>query len=190
MGPSIIRFDLRAVLPVTALGVVVLVIILVELCGRGNMETLVRSTPVQLGTPGPTFTPGPSPTPGLTVATATQEVPAGGEQRDVTRVRDLAAIAEALQQYREENGSYPTTEGNIQTLCAFVDLDAGCALEEVLSPLPQDPLGDPVRFGYFYSSTGTAFSLYAKRESDQFPECQELPSHIAELGSLLCTQGS
>ncbi len=198
MADTPVRLDLRAVLAIAALAVVVLVIIFVELCGREDVEDLfARSTPVSLPTAtiGPTFTPGPSPTigpsptPGPAQATAAQEAAAGAEGRDTTRVTDLAAIQEALEQYREEHGNYPDTSGNIQTLCAFVDFDAGCALDEVISPVPQDPLGDPVTNGYFYSSAGTEYILYAARESELFSECSEHPDHLGQLDSLLCVEG-
>jgi hypothetical protein len=199
-GPSV-RLDLRAALPIAALGVVVLVIIFVELCGREDVSPVGESTPfVELATatpitpgptatPGPTFTPGPSPTAAPVTATATREAPIGGGERDIARVQDLADLQEALEQYREEHGSYPDSGGNIQTLCAFTEFDAGCELEEVLSPLPQDPLGDQVNNGYWYTSIGSRFAVFAQRESEQFEECSEHPDFLRDFDSLLCVQG-
>jgi hypothetical protein len=194
MANRSVRLDLRAVLPVVALGVVVLVIIFVELCGREDIEPLAQSTPVALAsatpfTPGPTFTPGPSPTIEPAQATATREALVGGAERDVTRVQDLATIKEALEEYRDENGSFPDTQGNIQTLCAFTGADKGCDLEEVLSPLPEDPLGDPAANGYWYASTATRYTLYAQRESEQFDACHEHPAHLKSVDSILCAEG-
>ena len=186
------RVDLRTVLPIAALGVVVLVIIFVELCGREDPADLfVQSTPERLetATTGPTFTPGPSPTPGPAEATAARDATTGTESRDTARVNDLAAIQAALEEFAEDSGSYPSTGGNIQTLCGFVEFDAGCELRAVLDPLPQDPLGDPVNNGYFYRSDGSQYTLYAIRESELFPECREHPDHLGELDSLLCAQG-
>ena len=101
----------------------------------------------------------------------------------------MAAVQEILEEYREENGSYPDTGGGIQSLCVFPELDVGCALRDILAELPQDPLGNGPNDGYWYSSTGTEFTLYARRESAQFPECPEHPSHLGEIDSLFCVQG-
>ena len=190
-GPSS-RVDLRAVLPVAALGVVVLVIIFVELCGREDVAPLDGSTAVvqqETATPGPTFTPGPSPTTGPSPTGAPVEVVTGGEDRDTARVQDLTALQEALEQYREENGAYPDTDGNVQTLCVFFDADAGCDLEEVLGPVPQDPLGEPVSNGYWYVSTGRLYVVFAQRESELFPACDEHPEHLRDFDSVLCARG-
>ena len=190
-GPSV-RVDLRAALPVVALAAVVLAIIVVELCGRDDVEApLVQATPSgPSATPGPTFTPGPSPTPGPPTETPTGEAPVGGEdERDVQRQQDVQALQQVLDQYRQENDEYPSTNGNIQSLCVFADSDAGCDLLEVLDPLPQDPLGDPANNGYFYSSTGDAYVLYATREGDQLPECGEHPAHLGDIDSLYCVRG-
>jgi hypothetical protein len=194
MADRSVRLDLRAALPVAALGVVILVIIFVELCGREQVKPLAESTPVPLATatpftPGPTFTPGPSPTMEPAEATATIEAVTGGRDRDVTRVQDLAAVVQALEQYRGEHGDYPSTAGNIQTLCAFTDVDKGCDLSEVLSPLPEDPLGDAGTNGYWYASNGATYILYAQRESEQFDKCPDHPDHLKDFQSLLCAEG-
>lgn len=189
-GPSV-RLDLRALLPIAALGVVVLVIIAVELCGRENVQPLVGS-PVALAsaTSGPTFTPGPSPTPGPPTPTATGAAPIGGaDDRDVKRQQDLAAIQAALEKFHQDKGEYPNTAGNIQSLCVFRDADAGCGLDRFLSPIPVDPLGDATKNGYFYSSTGSDYALYALREGKKLPECPEHPEHLGAIKSLYCIQG-
>jgi len=189
-GPPV-RVDLRAVLPVVALAVVVLAIIVVELCGRDDVKLVVTTPPaVDTATPGPTFTPGPSPTPGPATVTPTSEAPVGGEEeRDVQRYQDVAAIQQALEQFRSEEGEYPNTNANIQTLCVFEDSDAGCALQDILGPLPQDPLGDPAANGYFYASDGETYVLYATRETDAFPACDEHPAHLGNIDSLHCVRG-
>ena len=190
--PSTVRLDLRAALPIAALGVVVLVIIFVELCGREDVAPLAQTPlPVESPTPSqpvPTITPGPSPTPAPPTSTPT---PAPGrEDRDQTRQQDLATIQEALEEYREENGSYPDNSGAVQSLCVFSDADAGCELEDVLSSIPNDPLGEPIsENGYWYASDGDTFTVYAQRESDRFDECEEHPDHLGEFDSLLCVQG-
>lgn len=191
--PSTFRVDLRAVLPIAALGVVVLVIIFVELCGREDVAQLAQTslptvenpTPLQ---PAATATAGPSPTPAPPTFTPTPAP--GGEERDQTRLQDLATLQEALEEYREENGSYPDNGGNVQSLCVFPDTDAGCELEDVLSAIPNDPLGEPLaENGYWYASDGETFTVYAQRQSEQFDQCAEHPAHLQEIDSLLCVQG-
>jgi hypothetical protein len=86
-----------------------------------------------------------SPTP---VATRTPEGTARSD-RDEVRVRDLASLRRALDQYRAQHGSYPDTGGAVQPVCALPTSDAGCTLGQVLDPLPADPLGNAVN-GYWY----------------------------------------
>ncbi len=193
MAESTVRLDLRAVISIAALGIVVLAIIFVELCGREDVPSLAQvpsPVPQDTSTPAEAVTPGPSPTAGDATATEESQVPAEGEERDIIRQFDLAVIKRALEEYREENGSYPDSGNNIQTFCAFPDVDAGCELEEVLSPLPEDPLGDPAANGYWYASDGRRFTVYAQRESGRFEACPDHPDHLQDFDSLLCLQGS
>jgi hypothetical protein len=189
-GPSV-RIDLRAALPVIALAIVVLAIIVIELCGTDDVEPPdTLPTPGPTATAGPTFTPGPTATPGGATETPTGEVVEGDpDQRDAVRVQDLTAIQAALEQFRSEEDEYPSTNGNIQSLCVFEDSDAGCALRDVLDPIPQDPLGDPAGNGYFYASDGQTYVLYATREGDQIEECSEHPDHLGNIDSLYCVRG-
>ena len=190
--PSTVRLDLRAVLPIAALGVVVLVIIFVELCGREDVTPLTQAPLPSVENPTPlppvlTATPGPSPTPAPPTFTPTPSP--GGEERDLARLQDLATVAEALEEYQEENGSYPDSGGSVQSLCVFDDTDAGCELEDVLSSIPNDPLGEPLaENGYWYASDGNTFTVYAQRESEQFDECAEHPDHLQGIDSLLCVR--
>jgi hypothetical protein len=128
--------------------------------------------------PLPTFVPTPT--------TAPQP---GGDVRDGTRQNDLSRIREALDEYYRDNGAYPDNGGGVQSLCAYVDNDAGCDLKDVLDPLPVDPLGDSAKNGYFYSSDGTSYVVYAQRETEEFVACLEHPEHLAHFSSLLCVQG-
>ena len=188
-----VRLDLRIVLPVAALGVVVLAIIVVELCGREDIQPLAQGPatvenpsplPVTPPTPG-----GEEPTPGPPTPTEEQEPAEGGDARDVTRQQDLDRVAQALEEYREENDSYPDSGGQVQSLCVF-QADVGCELSEFLSPIPADPLGEPIsENGYWFSSTGNTYSVYAQRESDQAPECPDHPGHLEGIDSLMCVQG-
>ena len=107
-------------------------------------------------------------------------------QRRLARARmagavpDLLLLVEAAGRLKQQDGSLPTTNGNVQTLCAYEDLDQGCALKDVLSPLPLDPLGSPVQNGYWYSSSGQKAKFYASLEVE-IPEDQRCATEDAEL---------
>ncbi len=197
MGETV-RLDLRAVLALAALGIVVLTIILVELCGSEGVD---EQTVVPNVSPQPQDTPEPvEPTPTLgenetPPPTSTPAPPEpGGEERDATRQEDLAALQQALEDYRSENDSYPSTGGNIQSLCVFPG-DAGCELEDAIGSIPVDPLaadGQPAsENGYWYASDGSQYTIYAQREADAAPECDELPAHLEGFGveSAICVSG-
>jgi hypothetical protein len=108
----------------------------------------------------------------------------GGDQRDLTRQQHLEELQLLLEQFRPQEGSYPDTGGAVQTLCAF-SVDAGCALESG-QLLPQEPLGDPSVNGYWYSSDGSRYVLFAQRESEVLPACADHPAHLRDFDSLLC----
>lgn len=192
-GPesTTIRIDLRAALPVLALFVVVLFIIFLELCGKTTdvRQAASEGTPIVVGptaTTGPTETPGPSPTELPGQPTATAENPAAGADRDEIRQSDLAAIRDALELYREDQGEYPSTGGGIQTICTFEDDDIGCALRDILDPIPEDPLGSPGTNGYWLESTEDTFTIYAQRESDLFDACPVRPDHLEDFRTVFC----
>jgi hypothetical protein len=187
-GPTIRRVDLRAILPAAVLGLVVLVIIFVQLCGREHVAPLGDVTPLARATLASTFTPGPSPTAGLIETTATQAAQVGGDARDQTRQQDLTAIQQVLEQYRLGHNGYPDTKGNIQTLCAFKEFDLGCKLEALLNPLPIDPLGEQTANGYWYVSDGTTYTLYAQRESALLLECSDHPPFLHAFKSVVCVR--
>jgi hypothetical protein len=115
--------------------------------------------------------------------------PPGGDTRDAARRQDLAAIQQALEQYRREHGSYPDTKSGTQSVCVYPTTDAGCSLETVMGTVPVDPLGDPATNGYWYASNGATYTIWAQRESDQFEPCLERPYHLRSFDSLLCIQG-
>jgi hypothetical protein len=125
--------------------------------------------------------------------TVTPTPQAGGGQRDLQRAQDLERIRAALEQYYEKEGSYPSTGGNIQTLCAYKDLDVGCKLTEVLDPLPAtDPLGSPLQNGYWYTSDGKSFAVYALQEAAAgpgAPECEK-PESLKEVDRVYCVRST
>ncbi|MCH8949311.1 MAG: glycosyltransferase family 39 protein [Chloroflexi bacterium] len=109
--------------------------------------------------------------------------------RDVVRIQDLATIRQALEGYRDAEGKYPDTGGLGQTLCAYVELDIGCALRDILGTIPHDPEGGPDNDGYWYISDGSAYTLYALRETDSFPACRDHPEFLDRYESLHCIHG-
>ena len=192
MDESTVRIDPRIAIPIVLLAVVVLAIIFVELCGREDVSSLVQepsSGDVPTPTFGPTFTPGPSPTPAPVVPTATLAPQPGGQARDITRVQDLVTVQSALEQVRADTGSYPNTEGTIQTLCVFMEFDRGCELLDVLGEIPIDPLEEASVNGYWYISDGVSYTLYSQREGGSFPECIDHPEFLVDIPSLLCFEG-
>lgn len=102
------------------------------------------------------------PPPTATATAGPTALPASvGQERDKTRIDDLAKIAAALKQYRQQRGEYPSTGGNTQTVCIYQDIDAGCKLRDLLDPIPGDPAGDPGANGYWYRSDGKTYMLAA-----------------------------
>jgi hypothetical protein len=185
-----LQIDLRALLPIVVLGLVVLTIIVTELCGREDVKAPdVQAPSGPTATVGPTLPPGPTATESPEQETATAEIAAGGEDRDQQRQLDLTELQDALEEYFGDEGEYPDTDGNIQTLCVFEEVDIGCALKDVIDPIPSDPLGDAATNGYFYQSDGDAYTLYAIRESELLPACDEHPQHLAAFDSILCLRG-
>jgi hypothetical protein len=111
-------------------------------------------------------------------------------ERDADRRGDLLQLAGAADDLRADEGSYPTTGGNVQTLCAYEELDQGCVFASFLSPLPMDPLGDPVKNGYWYSSDGETARFYASIEVAG-TEAERCDTDDAELGKknfVICIQ--
>jgi hypothetical protein len=152
---------------VLALGTVILAAIVFDLTtdSGGATEPLGLATPMPTRTAGPTSTPGPTQTP-----TPEPTPLPGAEERDAQRRLDLVALRRALEEYRGEHGSYPDTDGTIQSLCVYRELDAGCKLEDFLEPpLPEDPLGDPLNNGYWYMSDGKSFAVISQQEVETAP---------------------
>jgi hypothetical protein len=177
--------------PLFILAVVILLILVTDLTTDSSSAT----EPLAFGTPFPTRTPGPSPTLGPTFTPTTtptpEPAPPGAEERDATRRADLEDLRAALEEYRDEHGSYPDTGGNIQTLCVYEEADMGCKLEEFLDPLPVDPLGDPHVDGYWYGSDGESFVLVSQQEEAAPPaeaRCEKTPER-EEIRYFYCVTG-
>jgi hypothetical protein len=108
--------------------------------------------------------PAATPRPTLGVPTGAQS--GDPAERDLKRRSDLILLLGAAEEIKERDGAYPTTGGNVQTLCNYVNVDVGCVFSEILDPLPFDPSRDPVKNGYWYSSNGTTAKFYASVEGE------------------------
>ena len=111
-------------------------------------------------------------------------VPAGvggtPAERDVARRKGLLTAIGGFLQLKARDGSFPTTNAHIQTLCAYKDLDVGCKLQQVLGEVPSDPLGNPLENGYWYESDGAHVKLYAALEQD-IPDGEKCPTDNVDL---------
>jgi hypothetical protein len=138
-------------------------------------------TPVEEG-PTPTPAPGEEPTPAPTPTSDAEAAVARDEQRK----RDLFTMAQGLQTYYEDNGEYPATEG-VQSFCVY-PFDAACDVQEVLTPVPKDPLNDGT---YWYQSDGQTFIVYAAMEDDAgTSQCPvPVPEHFEGIDNLYCVRG-
>lgn len=110
--------------------------------------------------------------------------------RDVQRRAQLQQIAEVLDTFLETNGSFPTTGGldQVKRVCVS-PTDVDCALKEILSGSPVDPLRQPDSTGYWYASNGQTAILYARREAGEpwsGPSCPSIPPQLASQRDLQC----
>ena len=113
--------------------------------------------------------------------------------RDETRKGNIERIAAALQKYYDKKKEYPSTGGNLQTVCVYKDDDAGCKLEDFIDPIPADPLGDSTANGYWYASDGKAYTLIAAMElpANAMPQnCPEAAAKHTKKSNLYCLSGS
>ena len=152
----------------------------------GAIGTPVRGTFVAPTRPPPGQTPTPRPRPTVAGVTGTPE------ERDLERRNDLILLLGAFNTLRDDEGEYPTTGGNVQTLCAFKELDAGCQVRDVLGEEPpDDPLGGPIENGYWYSSDGESVRIYASLEGE-VPEdqrCETEDANLVDKPNLICIEG-
>jgi hypothetical protein len=140
----------------------------------------------------PTATPeGAQPTPRPTLGAPAGSATAGDStERDNKRRNDLLALLGAADELKKRDGSYPSTNGNVQTICNYQNIDVGCGLKDFLDPLPFDPSRDPVKNGYWYSSDGKTAKFYASLEGE-IPEEQRCITSDAELikkAVLICVE--
>ena len=102
--------------------------------------------------------------------------------RDAERLTEWALIERELGGFKERFGTYPNTDGSIQTFCLFPE-DMGCLLN-----LPKEVITDPLGsdYGYWYRSDGVVYTIFATRESEASPPCPEHPEHLTYIPQLTC----
>jgi hypothetical protein len=189
------------IVPVGLVALAVLAVILLDVTKGGAAEPAAPvgevGTPVRQAYIAPTATPvgqqpdaTPRPRPTFAGVGAAQGDPG---QRDTKRRNDLLLLLGAAQALKAKDGSYPTTKGNVQTVCAYQDIDTGCKLKDTYNGnLPSDPLGDPVKNGYWYSSDGASVTLYAALENDVPAEqrCQTNDVELNKHQNVVCVKAS
>ena len=112
-------------------------------------------------------------------------------------MQELASLQSALADYFDRFDEYPSTGGGVQTMCAYIELDVGCEVKKVLDDdeegLLWDPLGEPLKNGYWYASDGKTYTIWALREGPENaadPVCTgQVPPHLQGQSSLFCVSG-
>lgn len=128
-----------------------------------------------------------TPKPRATPVAGGNAPPGTSDQRDAKRRTDLLVLLDAANKIKVRDGAYPSTKGNIQTVCKYKDADVGCALKSVLpGDIPEDPLGNGN--GYWYQSDGTSVKIYASLENsiDDSQKCQTTDAELVKHDNLLC----
>jgi len=143
-------------------------------------------TPVRGVYLAPTATPigfAPTPVPRPTIAGVI-----GGNPfvRDEKRKSDLLLLLAAASIVKTRDGSYPTTRGNVQTLCNYKEVDLGCKIQELA--VGGDAVADPAKVGYWYSSDGTSAKFYASLEGSVAKEqqCQTTDAELQKHDNVIC----
>ncbi len=141
-------------------------------------------TPVRNAYVGPTATPfGFVPTPRPTLA-----APAGSTGntfvRDEKRKSDLLLLLAAAGTVKAKDGSYPSTNGNVQSICNYKDIDVGCKIQAVAG----DAIADPAKVGYWYSSDGNTAKFYASLEGEVAKDlqCKTTDAELKKHDNLIC----
>jgi hypothetical protein len=151
----------------------------------GEIGTPVRPTYVP-----PTATPfGAQPTPSPRPTSATAPPPASGtkEQRDAKRRTDLLVLLNAANQLYARDGAYPDTNNNVQSVCKYENIDAGCALKSFIDGgIPADPLGNGD--GYWIQSDGTRVRFFASLENpiDNSEKCTTTDAELLKHANVIC----
>lgn len=92
-------------------------------------------------------------------------------KRDSQRKQDLSAIAESLEQYYLDYGSYPVSEAGAENIDKEDSILANQLGEIYINPLPADPLSP--RFFYIYYGSKDSYVLTAFLENKKDQEGQK-----------------
>lgn len=134
-------------------------------------------TPVRGAYVAPTATPfgfAPTPRPRPTIVGQATGDPAA---RDGKRRGDLLLLLAAAGKAREGDATYPSTNGNVQSLCTYKEIDRGCKIQALAGG---EAISDPLKIGYWYSSDGQSAKFYASLEG-AVPKDQQCVTNDAEL---------
>ena len=187
--------------PIVVIVAVLAAIITTDLASGGahepKLENMAPPTPSGGAsplprTPAPTTARTPVSTRTPTAALTTVSGPVV-EARDQTRKDDLERMAAALEKYYDKKKEYPSTGGNLQSVCIYKDVDAYCKVEDFIDPIPADPLGDPAANGYWYASDGKSYTLIAAMEmpADAMAQnCPEAAPKHTKKANLYCLTGN
>jgi hypothetical protein len=148
-------------------------------------------TPIRNAYIAPTATPQGAPTakprPTVLAPTPGSEVQGTPADRDTRRKLDLALLLQAAQKFKAQAGAYPSTDGKVQSLCTYEDLDRGCKFHQYLNgTLPKDPLGSG--YNYWYSSDGTTARFYTSLEEDLNGDkpCETDDAELVKHANVIC----
>lgn len=134
-------------------------------------------TPVRGAYVAPTATPfGFAPT-RVPRPTVVGQVTGNPAERDEKRRGDLLLLLGAAASVKARDGSYPSTNGNVQTLCNYKEIDVGCKIQALTG---STAIADPLKIGYWYSSDGQSSKFYASLEG-AVPKEQQCATNDAEL---------
>jgi hypothetical protein len=152
----------------------------------GEIGTPVRPTYVP-----PTATPfgaRPSPSPRPTFSSASPVAQGTKDERDAKRRNDLLVLLSAANQMKERDGVFPDTNDNVQSICKYQDIDAGCALKSFIDggAIPEDPRGNSE--GYWLQSDGDRLRIFASLENDveESEQCQTTDAELVKHDNLIC----
>ncbi len=152
----------------------------------GQIGTPVRYTVVPATATPIGFAPTPRPKP-------TVGASAGGVSafvRDEKRKSDLLLLLDAASKVKARDGSYPSTKGNVQTLCTYKDIDLGCKIQALA--VGGDAVADPAKNGYWYSSDGVTAKFYASLEEEvpQAQQCKTTDVELSKRDNVICVTAS
>lgn len=148
----------------------------------GELGTPVRYAYVA-SPPTPQAAATPTPRPTLPASSVQGTV----AERDARRKLDLALLVAAAEAAKADRGSYPTTGGQVQSLCVYEKLDKGCLFKQYINvDLPKDPLGN--FNGYWYSSDGETARFYAWLEGGSTDDalCHTGDPGSAQHANMIC----